>query len=134
MGDNGGSDGGDRPDNQIDVVVDGPPKSPWKTSAAASPVMAADSESWPALSDAQQRPKHNGSINSNSAKSPPLPTLAETDGCGDPPASPAPVGAVSLLVIVNSILFYCVFCECSRYLHLVSIMCVGSICYHELDN
>lgn len=59
MGDNDG--GGDRLDNLCDA--DGPPKSPWQTSTAASPVMEADSESWPALS--------------------------ETDGCGAPPPAPA---------------------------------------------
>ncbi|KAL6564906.1 hypothetical protein OROMI_016356 [Orobanche minor] len=57
-GGNGGGD--DQIDNQDDDVVDGPPKSPWKTPAAVSPVVAADSESWPALSDAQQRVKNNG--------------------------------------------------------------------------
>ncbi|KAI3461183.1 hypothetical protein Pfo_017846 [Paulownia fortunei] len=92
MGDNGGSGGCDRLDNQNDVVVGGPPKSPWKTSAAASPVMGADSESWPALTDAHQRPKINGSVDSNSAKSPspPPPSQAEADGCGAPPPAPAP--------------------------------------------
>ncbi|XP_011090202.1 la-related protein 1A isoform X1 [Sesamum indicum] len=93
-GDNGGSSGGDRPDNQNDVVVDGPPKSPWKTSAGAPPVMGPDSESWPALSDAQQpRPKNNGNADSNSANSPPLPSQADADGGGAPPAAPPPVTA-----------------------------------------
>ncbi|KAL0390750.1 UNVERIFIED_CONTAM: La-related protein 1A [Sesamum calycinum] len=91
-GDNGVSSGGDRLDNQNDVVVDGPPKSPWKTSAGAPPVMGPDSESWPALSDAQQtRPKSNGNADSNSANSPPLPSQAEADGGGAPPAAPPPV-------------------------------------------
>ncbi|KAL0370295.1 UNVERIFIED_CONTAM: La-related protein 1A, partial [Sesamum angustifolium] len=91
-GDNGVSSGGDRLDNQNDVVVDGPPKSPWKTSAGAPPVMGPDSESWPALSDAQQtRPKSNGNADSNSAYSPPLPSQAEADGGGAPPAAPPPV-------------------------------------------
>ncbi|KAI3450077.1 hypothetical protein Pfo_006742 [Paulownia fortunei] len=85
MGENDGS--GDQFDNQIGVDGGGPPKSPWKTPAAASPVVAADSESWPALSDAQQRAKNNGGVDSNSAKSPP-PALTEVDGCGGaPPAS-----------------------------------------------
>ncbi|KAL0418436.1 UNVERIFIED_CONTAM: La-related protein 1A [Sesamum radiatum] len=85
-GDNGVSSGGDRLDNQNDVVVDWPPKSPWKTSAGAPPVMGPDSESWPALSDAQQtRPKSNGNADSNSANSPPLPSQAEADGGGAPP-------------------------------------------------
>ncbi|PIM98011.1 hypothetical protein CDL12_29512 [Handroanthus impetiginosus] len=78
--------GGDQFDNQNDVIVAGAPKSPWKTPAAASQVVAADSDSWPALSDAQQRAKNNGGVDSNSTKSPP-PAEAEVDGCGD--ASPA---------------------------------------------
>lgn len=104
MSDNGVTDVGDRPDNQIEIVAGGPPRSPWKTSAAASPVTDADSESWPALSDAQQRPsKCNGGVDLNPAKSPPLPTPAGTVGCDDPPTHSAPVGAVPLLVFVNSI-------------------------------
>ncbi|KAH6834289.1 hypothetical protein C2S53_004652 [Perilla frutescens var. hirtella] len=93
MGDNGGSDVGDRPDNQIDIAAGAPPRSPWKTSAAAPTVTGADSESWPALSDAQQRSKCNGGgvdLNS-SAKSPPPPAQAGTDACDDPPTHSAPV-------------------------------------------
>ncbi|KAG8388908.1 hypothetical protein BUALT_Bualt02G0174200 [Buddleja alternifolia] len=84
MGENAG---GDQLDDHNDVVVGAPPKSPWKTPAAASPVMAAGSESWPALSDAQQLPKSNGVVDSNSIKSPPS-AEAEPDGCdGAPPAA-----------------------------------------------
>ncbi|KAK4419682.1 La-related protein 1A [Sesamum alatum] len=77
MGENDG--GGDH-----DFVVCAPPKSPWKTPAAASPVVDADSESWPALSDAQLRAKNNGGTDSNSSKSPP-PVQTEVDGCGAAP-------------------------------------------------
>lgn len=103
MGDNGAADVGDLPDNQIDVVSGGTPRSPWKASAAASPVSGADSESWPALSDAQQHSKCNGGVDLNSAKSPPLLTPAVTDDCDDPRMNSAPVGKVSLLVCVNSV-------------------------------
>ncbi|KAK6153193.1 hypothetical protein DH2020_012832 [Rehmannia glutinosa] len=85
MGENDG--GGDQFDNQNDVVVDGAPKSPWKTPTAASPVVAADSEVWPALSDAQQRAKNNGGVDSNSGKSSP-PAQAES---ALPAAQPATV-------------------------------------------
>lgn len=98
MGDNGGSDIGDHPDNQIEIVAGGPPRSAWKTSAAASAVTGADSESWPALSDAQQRSKCNGGVDLVSANSPPPPMQAEADSCADPPTNSAPVGAVSVLV------------------------------------
>lgn len=98
MGENDG--GGDQLDNQNEVVVGGPPKSPWKTPAATSPAVAADSESWPALSDAQQRAKNNASVDSNSAKSPP-PGQAEVDGCGDAPVAAQPVGAF-FFFFVNS--------------------------------
>lgn len=95
MGENEG--GGDQFDNHNnDVVVGGPPKSPWKNPAPASPVVAADSESWPALSDAQQRAKSNGVVDSNSPKSPPA--QAEVDGCGGALPVVEPVGAVSLLI------------------------------------
>lgn len=103
MGDNGGSDVGDRPDNQTDVGAGGPPRSPWKTSAAASPVAGADSESWPALSDAQQRAKSNGGVDLNPAKSPPPTTEVGSDDCVDPPKDSAPVSAAAMLVSVNSI-------------------------------
>ncbi|KAL8055646.1 hypothetical protein ABFX02_04G069000 [Erythranthe guttata] len=84
--------GGDQFDNQNDVVVDGPPKSPWKTPAAASRVAAAaaaDSESWPALSDAQQRAKNNGSVEPIPTKSPP-PAQSGDDGCGGAPPTVQP--------------------------------------------
>lgn len=99
MGDNGGSHVGDRPDNQIEIIAGGPPRSPWKTSAAASLVTGADSVFWPALSDAQQRSKCNGGVDLNSANSPPPLMQAESDGCADPPTISAPVGAASLLVL-----------------------------------
>ncbi|XP_057782185.1 la-related protein 1A-like [Salvia miltiorrhiza] len=86
MGDNGVSDLGDRPENPTDIAAGGPPRSPWKTSATAAPVAGADSESWPALSDAQQRSKCNGGVDLSPAKSPPLPTESGTDNCADPPA------------------------------------------------
>ncbi|KAL3653288.1 hypothetical protein CASFOL_002969 [Castilleja foliolosa] len=91
-GENGGGGGGDQFDDQNDVVVDGTPKSPWKTPAASSPAMATDSESWPALSDAQQRVKSNGGVDSSSGKSLPL-AQAEIESCGGglPAAQPAPV-------------------------------------------
>ncbi|KAL0459085.1 UNVERIFIED_CONTAM: La-related protein 1A [Sesamum latifolium] len=68
----GENDGGGDQFNNHNFVVCGPPKSPWKTPAAASPVVDADSESWPALSDAQLRAKNNGGTDSISSKSPPL--------------------------------------------------------------
>ncbi|KAK6164047.1 hypothetical protein DH2020_000911 [Rehmannia glutinosa] len=86
-GDGENDGGGDQFDNQNDVVVDGAPKSPWKTPTAASPVVAADSEVWPALSDAQQRAKNNGGVDSNSGKSSP-PAQAES---ALPAAQPATV-------------------------------------------
>lgn len=70
-------------DDQKDVPV--PPKSPWKNTMAAgevdasAPVSAAsDSDTWPALSDAQQRPKSNNSADFASSKSPP-PASAASD-------------------------------------------------------
>ncbi|XP_047970273.1 la-related protein 1A-like isoform X1 [Salvia hispanica] len=84
MGDNGGSDAGDRPENQTDAVSGAPPRSPWKTSAAASPVAGAD---WPALSDAQQRSRSSAL---NPSNSPPPPTEAGSDGRADPQTSSAP--------------------------------------------
>ncbi|PIN09426.1 hypothetical protein CDL12_17987 [Handroanthus impetiginosus] len=90
VGDNGGSGGGDRVDNQNEDVIGGPPKSPWKASTTASPVMEAGTESWPALSDAPQRSESTGSVGSNSVKSPPLLSQAEADGCGAAPATPTP--------------------------------------------
>ncbi|XP_042002607.1 la-related protein 1A-like [Salvia splendens] len=88
----GESDGSisDQFDSHNDVVVGAPSKSPWKTPAAVSPAAASDSESWPALGDAQQRPKCNGVIDFNSAKSPPAQPQADADG-GEPPVMrPAP--------------------------------------------
>ncbi|XP_047979897.1 la-related protein 1A isoform X4 [Salvia hispanica] len=85
MGDNGAPD---RPEN---FTADSHPRSPWKTSAAASPPPGADSESWPALSDAQQRSKCNGGADSNPPNSPPPPMEAGTDACADPPTHSAPV-------------------------------------------
>lgn len=105
----GSCGGGDRIHNPCDVSGE-TPKSPWKTSAAASPVAGTDSESWPALSDAQQRPKNNVSVDSQSVKSPPLPSQAENHACGAHPAAPAPVGVIASLicsesvVVVNSLL------------------------------
>lgn len=102
----GESDGGGcQLDNHSDVVVDAPPppKSPWKTPAASSPVVVADSESWPALSDAPQRAKNNGGTDINSAKSPP--SQAEVDGSGGAPPAAQPVGAVSLLIHISTLLF-----------------------------
>ncbi|KAL0435278.1 UNVERIFIED_CONTAM: La-related protein 1A [Sesamum radiatum] len=89
----GENDGGGDQFNNHDFIVCGPPKSPWKTPAAASPVLDADSESWPALSDAQLRAKNNGGTDSVSSKSPPL-VQTEADGCGGalPKAPPATVG------------------------------------------
>ena len=93
MGDNGGSDAGDRPENQTDAVSGAPPRSPWKTSAAASPVAGAD---WPALSDAQQRSRSSAL---NPSNSPPPPTEAGSDGRADPQTSSAPpVGDDPLLI------------------------------------
>ncbi|XP_073283796.1 la-related protein 1A-like [Primulina huaijiensis] len=87
-GDNGG--GGDQLDCQKDDVVDvPPPKSPWKTSAASSPALGADSDTWPALSDAKQRHKSNDIVVSGSSKSPP-PQKTEADDCAAIPAVPAP--------------------------------------------
>ncbi|XP_057802054.1 la-related protein 1A isoform X2 [Salvia miltiorrhiza] len=83
MGMGESDDIGDQFDSQNDVVVGAPPKSPWKKPAAVSPA-ASDSESWPALGDAQQRPKSNVVVDFNSAKSPPAQPH-------DPPAmQPAP--------------------------------------------
>ncbi|XP_051120482.1 la-related protein 1A-like [Andrographis paniculata] len=77
---------GDRIDSPCDVAG-APPKSPWKTSAVATPAVEADSESWPALSDAQQKPKNNGPLDPNSANSPPLLAQDEDDACGGSPAA-----------------------------------------------
>ncbi|CAA0805922.1 La-related protein 1A [Striga hermonthica] len=84
---------GDQFDHQNDVVADGTPKSPWKTPTAASPVVGADSESWPALSDAQQRAKNNGGVDSSSGKSP-ASAQAESESCGGAPPPAQPVAAV----------------------------------------
>ncbi|KAL0371008.1 UNVERIFIED_CONTAM: hypothetical protein Sangu_0418900 [Sesamum angustifolium] len=43
----GENDGGGDQFNNHDLVVCGAPKSPWKTPAATSPMVDADSESWP---------------------------------------------------------------------------------------
>ncbi|XP_041989522.1 la-related protein 1A-like isoform X1 [Salvia splendens] len=91
MGDNGATHVGDHPENLTEIVADSHPRSPWKTSAAASPAPGADSESWPALSDAQQRSKCNGGADSNPPNSPPPPMEAGTDACADPPTHSAPV-------------------------------------------
>lgn len=73
----------------------GPPKSHWKTPQSSgeisSPVGAADSDSWPALSDAQQRRKSNNS-GSSSSKSLPPPTQRKTVDSPQPP--PSVVGSV----------------------------------------
>ncbi|KAL2535958.1 la-related protein 1A-like [Forsythia ovata] len=96
IGENEGG-GGDQQSIQNEVISGGPPKSPWKTSAgmtdgASSPVMAPDSESWPALSDAQQRFKNNVNADSNSAKSvSPQPQHATNGGGAPPPSVPATV-------------------------------------------
>ncbi|KAL6527856.1 hypothetical protein OROMI_029667 [Orobanche minor] len=87
--DNGGSVGCDLRDNQ-NYVVGGHPKSPWKTSSSASPVMKADADLWPALSGAHPLPKDNDCINSKPAKSSPPLSQSEHGGCGLPPAAPAP--------------------------------------------
>ncbi|XP_075484213.1 la-related protein 1A-like [Primulina tabacum] len=88
IGDNGG--GADQPDCQKDAVVDGPPpKSPWKKSASSSPALDADSDTWPALSDAKQRQKINDIVDSSSSISHP-PQQTEADDCAAPPAVTAP--------------------------------------------
>ncbi|KAL3828670.1 hypothetical protein ACJIZ3_017472 [Penstemon smallii] len=89
MGENVGGD--DQLEKTNDIVVGDPPKSPWKTSVVASPLMA-DSESWPALSDVKQRPKSNGGVNHNSVKSPPPSANSKADGCGGgvPRTAPSP--------------------------------------------
>nr|GMD71416.1 la-related protein 1A [Ipomoea batatas] len=74
--------------------LSGPPKSHWKTPPQAtgeisSPVAASDSDSWPALSDAQQRLKTNSS-GSGSSKSPPPPS-PQTKAADATPAPPPPV-------------------------------------------
>ncbi|KAH6814283.1 LA RNA-binding protein [Perilla frutescens var. frutescens] len=61
------------------------PKSPWKTPAASSPVAPSDSKLWPALADAQQRPKSNVGVDFNSTKSTPAQAHVDVGG-GDPPA------------------------------------------------
>lgn len=93
----GESDGiGDQFDSHNDVVVVGaPPKSPWKTPAAASPAPPSDSELWPALADAQQRPKTNGGLDFNPAKPPPAQALV--DDVGAHPPTLQPVNADSYL-------------------------------------
>lgn len=96
--DNGGNDDGDRLGKKNDIAPIGTPKSPWNTSVAASPVMRADSESWPALSDARQRIKNDGSVdskNSTELHSRPL-KVDPAHGCGASPAAPPSVGAFSL--------------------------------------
>lgn len=95
----GESDGiGDQFENQNDVVVGAPPRSPWKTPAAASPVAASDSASWPALGDAQQRPKSNGALDFTSPKSPRA--QAQVDGNGGEPPAMQPVSVVNLLLFI----------------------------------
>ncbi|KAL8527335.1 hypothetical protein ACS0TY_005267 [Phlomoides rotata] len=91
MGMGESDDTGCQLDNHDDGVVDAPPppKSPWKTPAASSPVVVADSESWPALSDAPQRAKNNGGTDTNSPKSPP--SKIEVDGSGVVPPVVLPV-------------------------------------------
>ncbi|CAK9165708.1 unnamed protein product [Ilex paraguariensis] len=68
-------------DDQKDVS--GPPKSPWKTATAAdaSRLMAADTDSWPALSDAQ-RPKNSDAATTTTTKSlsPPPPPVQTASG------------------------------------------------------
>ncbi|KZV30589.1 la-related protein 1-like [Dorcoceras hygrometricum] len=78
----------DHPDCQTDCV-DGPPKSPWKTSAASSPALDADSDTWPALSDTKQRLKSNDIVDSSSSKSFP-PQQTEADDSAVPPAVSGP--------------------------------------------
>lgn len=86
---------------EIDGSVDdqkhgpAPPKSPWKNTIAAgevdasTPISAAsDSDTWPALSDAQQRPKSNNSADFASSKSPPPASAASDSG---PPLASARV-------------------------------------------
>lgn len=95
----GESDGvGDQFDSHNDVVVGAPPKSPWKTPAAVSPAAASDSDSWPALGDAPQRPKSNGLVDFNSAKTPPAQAEAGGNG-GDAPAM-QPVSLVTSLLLI----------------------------------
>ncbi|CAI9785795.1 unnamed protein product [Fraxinus pennsylvanica] len=95
-GENEGS-AGDQQNIQNEVISGEPPKSPWKTSAGiadgASPqVMEPDSESWPALSDAQQRFKNNVNADSNSAKLVlPQPQQEANGGGAPPPSVPATV-------------------------------------------
>lgn len=66
----------------------GPSKSHWKTPQArgeiSSPVAAADSDSWPALSDAQQRRKSNN-FGSSSSKPLPPPMQRKTADSFQPP-------------------------------------------------
>lgn len=58
-----------------------PPKSPWKAAAAdAPPLMATDSDSWPALSDAQKI-KHSDAAASDALKHSPAPP--PTNGSGE---------------------------------------------------
>ncbi|XP_071929997.1 la-related protein 1A-like [Coffea arabica] len=87
MAENEGTGGDDQKE-----VASGPPKSPWKTTApvdsSSSPVT---SDSWPALSDAQQRTPKSISIDSRSPKSPP--PLQQSAPAGAEPSSPAPPGS-----------------------------------------
>ncbi|XP_073142897.1 la-related protein 1A-like isoform X3 [Henckelia pumila] len=76
MGGNGGDV--DQHHRQTDAV-DVPPESPWKTYTTASPVKDADTDSWPALSEAKQRPKITANMCSDSVQSPP-PQQAVGDG------------------------------------------------------
>ncbi|XP_022898362.1 la-related protein 1A-like isoform X2 [Olea europaea var. sylvestris] len=89
--------GGDLQNIQNEVISGGPPKSPWKPSTgmangATSPAMEPDSESWPALSDAQQRFKNNVNADSNSSKLLlPQPQQEVNSGGAPPPLMPAKV-------------------------------------------
>lgn len=86
--------GGDLQNIQNEVISGGPPKSPWKPSTgmangATSPAMEPDSESWPALSDAQQRFKNNVNADSNSSKLLlPQPQQEVNSGGAPPPLMP----------------------------------------------
>ncbi|KAL3530103.1 hypothetical protein ACH5RR_009425 [Cinchona calisaya] len=94
MAENEGSNGG----GDQKEVVSGAPKSPWKATASAvvdsssslSPATtASDSDSWPALSDAQQRLPKSISVDSRSSKSPPAAAAAAAAAAdGNQPHSP----------------------------------------------
>ncbi|CAH9115417.1 unnamed protein product [Cuscuta epithymum] len=80
-------------DHQADI---GPPKSHWKTPPQAtgeisSPAAAADSDSWPALSDAKQRLKGNNSGSSSSKSLPPASERKTADASPPPPPVPGSV-------------------------------------------